>query len=93
MSEQAVTVGVTAVPTPDSDSGSDLWYVFETQLGVLRVASAIGLEESGGVHTKFDSKAMRKVNDGEQSVSVIETTSVSLGATVNVAFRQLIKLH
>ncbi len=30
VSDQAVAIGVTAVPTPDTDGGSDLWFVYQT---------------------------------------------------------------
>ena len=48
MSGQAVTAGVSAMPTPDTDSGSDLWYVYEMIIGRFLVNSAVGFESSDG---------------------------------------------
>ncbi len=93
VSDQAVAVGVTAVPTPDTDSDSDLWFVFEGVFGRFVILSSVGQQPVGGTFQKFDSKSMRKVEDGQDAISVIETSSASNGANIEVMFRQLIKLH
>ena len=93
VSDQAAAIGVTAVPTPEADRGSDLWFVYETaQQGFTRF-DATGTTAFEGATVNFDSKAMRKVN-GDQDIAVaIETSAISLGAVAMVAFRMLIKLH
>ena len=92
VSDQASAIGITAVSTPATDSGSDLWYVFETQMGSLEVTTDVGryIKERS---VNFDSKAMRKVEDGEDLITVLETSAISLGASVRLFSRTLIKLH
>jgi len=92
VSDQAVAVGITAVPTPNTDSGSDLWYVFETMMGGLRVTSDIGRFIETNTQ-EFDSKAMRKVEPGQDLVAVAEASSISNGLTLFSWERTLIKLH
>jgi len=92
VSIQASAIGVTAVPTPFTDAGSDKWFVYESIVGQVRVSSAIGIWEAG-VRREFDSRAMRKVEDQEDIVSVVETSSISLGANLAMSARVLIKLH
>ncbi len=91
VSEQAVAIGVTAVPTPVTDSESDLWFVYQDIMNHLQVTPA-GTGPSNQTF-EFDSKAARKVEDGESLISVLETRAFSDGAGILVAFRQLIKLH
>ncbi len=94
VSDQAATIGVTAVPTPYTDMESDLFFVYDQHFGHFDFADATGFNSHGNeLMTRFDSKAMRKVEDGQDVVSVIETSSISDGAIVRVGFRMLIKLH
>jgi len=90
VSEQALAIGVTAVPTPDTDGDSDLWYVYESLFGNIDVTTDIGRLESGQ-SASYDSKAMRKVEDGEQLIQVMECPVSS--AIILDSFRMLIKLH
>ena len=90
VSDQAVAIGVTAVPTPDTDMGSDAWFVYEQCFGLISVTTDVGrLITTERVY--YDSKAMRRVEDGFDVVQVIECPSSS--AIFNDAFRMLIKLH
>jgi len=93
VSEQAVAIGVTAIPTPETDRNSDLWFVYETLQQAFTRFDATGTMGMEGAVKEFDSKAMRKVEEGEDLVTVIETSAVSLGAQVMVSFRMLLKLH
>ena len=89
--DEAVAVGVTAVPTPVAQSNSD-WHVFEPLSWGLRVADATGLL-NGGVGRSFDSKAMRKVDLGDDLIQVVETAAASEGILFRVFSRALVKLH
>jgi len=93
VSDQAVAIGVTAVPTPETDRDSDLWLAHETLFNGFLFGDATGFNEPNGRMGELDSKAMRKVEDGQDIVSVIETSSISSGATVIVSFRMLVMLH
>ena len=93
VSEQAAAIGVTAVPTPSTDGDSDLWMVFETLTSRFELLSSVGFDQQSLVSLPIDSKAMRKVEGGQDVVIVAETSTVSTGAVVQMAVRQLIKLH
>ena len=91
VSDQAVAIGVTAIPTPFTDLGSDFWLLHSILMGRFDTLSQVGYQPDMLVSEKIDSKAMRKVNDDQDIVVVIENSSVSLGVTVHVAGRFLIK--
>jgi len=92
VSDQAVAIGVTAVPTPDTDRGSDLWYVYEETYGHFTFTTGVGYIE-GGASNRYDSKAMRKVEIGQDLVIVAETPSGVNSALITDAGRFLVKLH
>ena len=90
VSDQASLIGITAVPTPITDDGSDLWFVYQPLLGLFRLADATGIVQNN-FQQDIDSKAMRKVDDGQDVVTVIENTGN--GADILAYSRLLIKLH
>ncbi len=92
VSDQAVAIGVTAVPTPETDKGSDLWFVYESIYGQFTLGSQVAFTEVG-YFKDFDSRAMRKVEDGQDLIIAIETPSISGSARVMDTLRMLIKLH
>jgi len=95
VSDQAAAIGITALPTPVTDSGSDLFFVYEALQSRVLVSSAIAIymASSVGIERIIDSKAMRKVEDGQTVVSVAEAASTSEGTRLYSFFRSLIKLH
>ncbi len=93
VSDQAAAIGVTAVPTPETDRGSDLFFLYESGQQAFTRFDATGTLGAEGLVKSFDSKAMRKVNIDQDIAVVIETASISLGAQVMVSFRMLVKLH
>ncbi len=93
VSDQAVAIGITAVPTPFTDMGSDLWFLHQILQGDFTFLSGVGVMEIGGQLKDVDSRAMRKVEDGQDLVGIVETSSLSTGAVAGFAGRQLIKLH
>jgi len=92
VSDQAFAIGVTAVPTPQTDHDSDLWMVHQWIGGRLQFATAAGFGEYSKT-VEIDSKAMRKVEEGQDIAIVIESGSGSEGMRVFKAGRLLIKLH
>ena len=92
VSDQAIAIGVTAVPSPETDRDSDLWFVYETLEGFFVLSSAIGIYEAQ-IRKEFDSRAMRKVEDGQDVATVLETSSISAGCVILKAGRMLLKLH
>ena len=93
VSDQAVAIGVTAVPTPHTDFDSDLWFTYEDAGSEFTFVSGIGINADAGVFRTYDSKAMRKVEEGEQIITVIETSGISSGARLFNSARILVKLH
>jgi len=91
VSDQAVGIGITALPTPVTDRASDLWQTYVTLMG----ESTRAISGNGGYGTEYDSKAMRKVEDGSQLVFIIEAEAAALtqGCNVRHSGRILIKLH
>ena len=93
VSSQAVAIGITAVPTPDTDRGSDLWMLYEDIGGNFVVGGTADSVGISSIARWVDSKAMRKVEDGNDLVIVEEAVVGSAGITVSVAGRLLVKLH
>ena len=93
VSDQSEIVGVTAVPTPHTDAASDLWFLHGWMLNSFAFASGVGFDGNDGQFRHFDSKAMRKVNDDQDVILVLETPGFSAGVQVITAGRVLIKEH
>ena len=94
VTDQALAIGVTAVPTGATDRASDEFYVYEEIIGRYIFGTAVGSEtvaETASV--RFDSKAMRKVDVGQDIAFTIETQSIVTGAQVKKMGRFLVKLH
>ncbi len=92
VNDEAVGIGVTAMPTPVQDGDSDAFFVYES----LMASQGAGTVDSQiGVGSQFDSKAMRKVEEGFQLVVVVdsEIATLTLGVEVRHVARILIKLH
>ncbi len=94
VSDEAVGVGVSAVPTPDAQSGSS-WIVYERGAGRFLFISGIGVDPRQMIDGtyRFDSKAMRKVEEGQDLISVVEASALSDGFVITSFSRTLIKLH
>jgi len=93
VSDQASAIGVTAVPTPFTDDGSDLWFVYEEIMQTQEGGTTTEFLSPRGRFETFDSKAMRKVEDGQDMVIVLENSSLGDGVGVLHHARMLIKLH
>ncbi len=95
VSEQASAIGITAVPTPVTDKGSDLWFMYQTIMDFGGTGSAAAATGSAGVGLEYDSRAMRKVEDGDDVITVFESeiAGLTLGLTFRHTGRCLIKLH
>ncbi len=90
VSDQAVAIGVTAVPTPITDLGSDLLYLIEP---FFSDESSLTDRTRGQWSGAVDSRAMRKVEEGSDVVIVTENSGLSLGTEIFTSARFLIKLH
>ena len=88
VSDQAVAIGVSAVPTPITDQDSDLWFLWKLMYGD---ESNLTDRTRSSTRATVDSKAMRRVDQGQDIVGVGEVTGS--GLVMNVGGRMLVKLH
>ena len=93
VSDQSVAIGITAVSTPFTDLESDLWYFHQIQTLSFIFVSGVGFHLVGGLFNQFESKAMRKVEDGQDAIVVLENSSLAQGSSNLTAGRFLLKLH
>ncbi len=95
VSDQAAAIGITALPTPITDQESDLWFVYEQLMAQFEFFTAAGFDSQGATFKEYDSRAMRKVEDGQDIAIVAESdiTGLTLGLQVRHGGRLLIKLH
>ena len=93
VSEQAAAAGVGSVPTPITDLGSDLWFLWDYIAASFLFISGVGFSPELA-HTRYvDSKAMRKVNADQDLAIVLEAPSSSDGMGIHMIGRFLVKLH
>ncbi len=92
MSDSAVSAGITVIPEPVADADSDLWMLHQWYAGSFTFSSAIGIQTELPFIT-VDSKAMRKVNNDQDLVLVLEGGSAGEGSNIQLMGRILIKMH
>ena len=90
VSDQAAAIGVTAIPTPVTDMASDLWFVHQLAFGD---ESALTDRTCSSTRMTIDSKAMRKVDIGQDIVVVGEMDNVQNGVVLTVGGRMLVKVN
>ncbi len=91
VTDQAVAIGVTAVPTPATDLGSDVFFLHGSWIGFFQL---VGTSIMSEVTSKLiESRAQRKVVDGQDIVLVKEAGLGGQGVTVRSVGRMLVKLH
>ncbi len=91
VNDQAVGIGSTAIPGPLTNADAP-WFVYEGMISNFVFASAVGADSHAGFWVTIDSKAMRKVGNNEDLVSVVELNP-TFGGIINVIGRTLVKLH
>ena len=89
VSDQAVAIGVTGVPTPNTDLGSSLWFALKL---MFAKETSITDRATKGEYFDLDSKAMRKVEIGQDMVIVVEN-AFSTGWVLKQAGRILVKTN
>ena len=92
VSDQVSAIGVTAVPTPIVDAGSSLFFSWTPGYADLVFSSAVGITSAMKAY-EFDSKAMRKVEIGQDLVVTVENGSSTDGMTTMFMARILIKTN
>ncbi len=90
VSEKAAALGVTAVPTPVLNQKDDGFFVYESFQA--SAGNTVVGQSDGRQVMQFDSKAQRKVEEGENIVVTLENSSAADGLFYIVQFRLLIKV-
>ncbi len=90
VSDEAVAAGVASVPTPITELGSDLWFLHVIMFGD---ESKLTDRSSPATLRSVDSKAMRKVEEGQDIVFVAELGGTGAGLILSSGGRFLIKTH
>ncbi len=92
VSDQAVAIGVTAIPTPYTDATSDLWMLHEFWSAPMTFGvDARGIAKIDQL-VVLDSKAMRKITEDETLIIVVENGSATAGAEYRLDLRILAKV-
>ncbi len=90
VTDAAAAIGVTAIPGPVTDSADGGWFVWEPFGAVLgNAAAAAGNAASTLAPIMYDSKAMRKIQDGFQVAVVVENASASTGLVFGMGLAML----
>ncbi len=90
VSDQASAAGVSSVPTPVTDIGSDLWFVHQV---LYSDESNLTDRTRNASRYSIDSKAMRRV-DGDQDIVIVgELSATGSGFVLFTAGRMLIKTN
>ncbi len=85
----AAAIGVTAIPAPIDEISDDVWYLWEPWVCAQGASEVIG----GNIWAfPFDSKAQRKLVDGDAMVAVIQNADDAFGVEYELVFRQLLML-
>jgi len=93
VSDEAVAVGITAVPTPVAQDASS-WIHYDMTLQTFDFISAVGaFPDMAPWRMVIDSKSMRKVEEGQDLITVVENGGSADGAVVSSYVKTLIKLH
>ncbi len=92
VTDQAAAIGASAIPGPSSASDDDGWFVWQPWFADVNFEDATGLGFLTFARYDFDSKAMRKVHDGN-TVAVMIENDFAVGAIFLMNFRMLVKLH
>ncbi len=89
--EEARVAGTASMPGPITSEDSDVWFVHQPFIADSR-ANATGGAAPGRVF-QFDSRAMRKVEDGMAINVLLENGSTLHGGNYLIKYRMLIKYH
>ena len=86
VSDQAVSVGITAIPHPVTDIADDGWFLFAPISQSLQFSDATGVNYAP--RYDFDSKAKRVTHDG-QSIAIVVENSTTQGFSLSMVLRML----
>ncbi len=85
----AADLGVTALPAPLDEMGSDVWYTWVP----WACSKSAGDGDASVFSMPFDSKGQRKLVEGEALVALVQNSGSGFGVEFEVFWRELIMLH
>jgi len=91
VSDQAAAIGITAIPTPYTDAGSDLWFLHQFWACPIHFGDATGFSDISARY-ELSSKAMRKISEDETICLVMENGSATKGVDYRLDIRTLNKV-
>ncbi len=94
VSDVAAAAGIASIPGPVTEAEDDGWFVwvpFHNLSSATGGSGSVG-NSPPGFRFEFDSKAMRKVEEGFRVAVVIENASPTNGLTITHAFSMLTSL-
>jgi len=86
----AGTLGITALPGPVTEALWDGWFVHQFFSGAFIFVSGVGFQEPSSQSIEVDSKAMRKFDQDENMVIMVENGGVT-GLDIILQLRFLVK--
>ena len=90
--EEARAVGITALSGPISEEQDDAWFLYQSFATPIKFSDATGTRNISQTWN-FDSKAQRKVEDGQAIVFMVENGSATDGLEFLMKLRILVKMH
>ena len=89
VTDLAVTAGVASIPDPVTDTSDDGWFLYVPFAQSLAFSSGVGFDAQFATQYTFDSKAKRRMEEGQQAAIVVANASASFGFQVAMVFRLL----
>ena len=89
INDVALALGITALPGPVTQAPDDGWFVWEPFMALSDVRSGESAPNTFHRGFDFDSKAMRRVEEGFGIAIVVENASAAFGIEVSLAFSML----
>ncbi len=93
VTERALITGIGSLPDPVTEVNSDTWFLYQDYVFIQIIRDTPAQHGTPLFQYKFDSRAQRKVEEGEQVAFVIANSSTAFGVSFYVQLRMLIKLH
>jgi len=89
VTDLAIAAGAASIPGPVTDRADDGWYLYVPIVQNIRVADATGFSNGTAGVYDFDSKAKRKLQEGQQLAIMVENASASFAFQMAMVFRSL----
>ncbi len=93
VTEQAASIGVSAVPHPGTDAAWGGWVVHQYFASQFARLSASGVAADFMHLIQIDSKGMRKIGENERVVTIWQNMGATHGMNTFSSFRFVTKVH